>query len=97
MPTPKLRIFNDGTSLSDHETSLPAHRACSVAQVPVALGDVLPLLMHAARSNRLWLDDFGDETVEISQDLYEVLLAYKPIAEQTGHLVESKTHRRRAS
>ncbi len=38
---------------------------------------VLPLLIDAVRSNRQWLNDFSDDTVEISADLYQVLLAYK--------------------
>ncbi len=76
MPTPKLRIFNDDSSSSEF-------RACSVTQVPVALGDVLPLLLHAMQTDRVWLNDFADETIEISQDLYEILLAYKQIADST--------------
>jgi hypothetical protein len=35
------------------------------------------LLMDAAEKNRLWLNDFADETVQIDADLYEVLLAYE--------------------
>lgn len=45
--------------------------------VTVPLGDVLPLLAEAVRSNRTWLGDFADDELTISMDLYEVLLAYQ--------------------
>jgi hypothetical protein len=45
--------------------------------VRVTAGETLALLLHAARNDRAWLNDFVDETIEISQDMYEVLLAYK--------------------
>lgn len=48
--------------------------------IRVAAGETLALLLHAARTNRAWLNDFAEETIEISQDMYEVLLAYKRIA-----------------
>jgi len=41
------------------------------------LTEVLPLLADAVRSNRTWLRDFADDEVNISMDLYEVLLAYQ--------------------
>lgn len=75
MPTPHLRVFNHNAADSTPPT-------CAAPLVPVSLMDVLPLLLHAAHTQRMWLDDFADETLEISQDLYEVLLAYKPIVEQ---------------
>ena len=48
-------------------------------RVAVSMQQVLPLLVDAVRSNRNWLSDFSDETVEISTDLYQVLLAYKEL------------------
>jgi hypothetical protein len=45
--------------------------------VTVPLGEVLPLLADAVRSNRTWLGDFRDDEVTVSMDLYEVLLAYQ--------------------
>jgi hypothetical protein len=56
----------------------PHHFAeCEAESVTVSAGDILPLLIDAAQSNRAWLEDFQDESLEISQELYEVLLAYK--------------------
>jgi hypothetical protein len=46
-------------------------------QVTLPLGEVLPLLLDAARSQRAWVDDFADDNISISSDLYEVLLAYQ--------------------
>jgi hypothetical protein len=45
--------------------------------VNVPLMEILPLLSDAVRSDRTWLRDFADDEVNISMDLYEVLLAYQ--------------------
>ena len=45
--------------------------------VTVPLKDVLPLLVEAVRTRRPWLEDFSDDELTISSDLYEVLLAYQ--------------------
>ena len=45
--------------------------------VSLPLGDVLPLLADAVRSQRTWLRDFEDDEITISADLYQVLLAYQ--------------------
>jgi hypothetical protein len=46
-------------------------------QVTVPLGEVLPMLADAVRSDRTWLRDFQQEEITISMDLYEVILAYQ--------------------
>jgi hypothetical protein len=63
-----LRVFptTDATSVDLHEK-----------RVPVSLGDLLPLLALAQRRNYVWLQDFLDDEVMISQDLYEVLQAFR--------------------
>ena len=48
-----------------------------VIQVKAPLAKVLPLLADAFNSQRTWLEDFEDDEVAISADLYEVLLAYQ--------------------
>ncbi len=45
--------------------------------VHVRLGDLLPLVALAARHNYLWLQDFLDDEVAITSDLYEVLRAFR--------------------
>jgi hypothetical protein len=58
----------------------PEHHAAPAKnrdEVTVSLGEVLPLLADAILSNRTWLDDFEDDDITLSSDLYEVLLAYR--------------------
>lgn len=45
--------------------------------VTVPLKDVMPTLAEAARCNRGWIQDFADDQVTISTDLFEVILAYR--------------------
>jgi len=45
--------------------------------VTVSLGEIVPLLADAVRSERTWLRDFQHDEVTISTDLYEVILAYQ--------------------
>jgi hypothetical protein len=47
------------------------------ATVHVRLGDLLPLIALADRHNYLWLQDFLDDEVAITDDLYEVLCAFR--------------------
>jgi hypothetical protein len=46
-------------------------------KVTVPLAEVLPLLADAVQSQRTWLQDFEEDEVTISMDLYEVILAYQ--------------------
>lgn len=45
--------------------------------VRVSLADLLPLVALAHRENYAWLQDFLDDEVRISEDLYEVLQAFR--------------------
>jgi hypothetical protein len=45
--------------------------------VKVVLADLLPLVALAHRKNYLWLQDFLDDEVRISADLFEVLEAFR--------------------
>jgi hypothetical protein len=45
--------------------------------VPVSLADLLPLVALAHRNNYAWLQDFLDDEVRISEDLYQVLQAFR--------------------
>ncbi len=45
--------------------------------VRVSLRDMLPLVALAQRRNYLWLQDFLDDEVCITPDLYEVLRAFR--------------------
>jgi hypothetical protein len=45
--------------------------------VRVSLGELLPLIAVAQRKNYLWLQDFLEDEVCITPDLYEVLRAFR--------------------
>jgi hypothetical protein len=45
--------------------------------VRVKLADLLPLVAVADRMNFVWLRDFLDDEVAVSEDLYEVMQAFR--------------------
>ena len=45
--------------------------------VHVRLGDLLPIVAVAERMNYVWLKDFLDDEVAVSEDLYEVMQAFR--------------------
>ena len=53
------------------------HSLVSRHEVTVSVGEVLPLLADAVLSDRTWLRDFSHDTITLSSDLYEVLMAYR--------------------
>ena len=58
----------------------PEQAPCRELPAPVVgvrLGDLLPLVALAQRHNYLWLQDFLDDEVRITADLYEVLRAFR--------------------
>jgi len=55
----------------DEDTQAPP------ATIRVRLADLLPLVALAYRQNYLWLQDFLDDEVVITEDLYEVLRAFR--------------------
>ena len=69
-----LRIYR-----GPHEDACqpPDHTAVSTHCVQVQLREILPLLADAYNSQRMWLHDFDHETVTLSADLHDVLLAYQ--------------------
>ncbi len=64
-----LRVYP--SSQEDGYGALPA------PTVRVTLGDLLPLVALAQRHNYLWLRDFLDDEVRITEDLYDVLQAFR--------------------
>ena len=44
--------------------------------IRISLGDLLPLLAIAKKHNYLWLQDFIDDEVTVTSDLYEILRAF---------------------
>lgn len=46
-------------------------------RLTVRLSQIYPALLDALQHQRAFLSDFDDETIEVSEDLYDVLLAYQ--------------------
>ena len=65
----RLRVYPPERDVDDTPVQEPA--------LHVRLGDLLPLVALAARHNYLWLQDFLDDEVVITPDLYEVLRAFR--------------------
>jgi hypothetical protein len=73
-----FRTASPQHSASQHRRERELDRICGVNQpksVAIPLATMVPLLMEASENNRVWLQDFQDETVRIDSDLYEVLMA----------------------
>ena len=68
-----LRVYygpeNDVVSTVEPQTSNNS--------VTVPLAEILPMLADAVNNHRTWLSDFADDEVSISNDLYEIILAYQ--------------------
>ena len=63
-----LRVFPEPLTLACQDRTEPSIR--------VRLGDLLPLIAVAKRNNYLWLQDFIDDEVAVTSDLYDVLQAF---------------------
>jgi hypothetical protein len=75
MATAQLRVFPRPEEETGHETESPG--------IPIRLADLYPLLAHAFRDNYSWLQDFEQDKVLVTSDLYEVVRAfsnYRPSA-----------------
>jgi hypothetical protein len=68
MATAHLRVFprpEDEPQVAEHT---PA--------VPIRLVDLYPLLAQAYRDNYVWLRDFEEDQLLVSNDLFEVVRAF---------------------
>ena len=72
MPQNRLRVYYGPEESVAGPATIPLRES-----VQLTLGEVLPLLVEAAKSRRAWVDDFANDEITISSDLYEVLLAYQ--------------------
>ncbi len=50
--------------------------ANSEPKMTVKLADMMRIIADASRFRRTWLNDFEDDEIEISADLYDVISAY---------------------
>jgi hypothetical protein len=63
----RLRVFPEPVELFEEQPE---------PSVRVRLGDLLPLIALAKKHNYLWLQDFIDDEVTVTSDLYEVIRAF---------------------
>jgi hypothetical protein len=75
MATPRLRIFPRPQDEPEVDPTSPG--------IPIRLSDLYPLLAQAYRDNFVWLRDFEEDELLVSNDLFEVVRAfsdYRPSA-----------------
>lgn len=81
MVTSHLKIYNGPSEGQAHTLGKnSAGESC----ITVSLGEILPLLVDAACSQRTWLGDFENDDVTIPTDLFEVLMAYQHFHRPAG-------------
>lgn len=68
----QLRLYTAPFSLDDDETQDPTVR--------IRLADLLPILALAKKNNYLWLQDFLDDQITVTPDLYDVLRSFSAVA-----------------
>ena len=68
---PRLKVYNALDDLDSDFTPEP--------NVRVRLGDLLPLVAMAHQRNFIWLKDFLDDAVAVTDDLYEVLQSFRAV------------------
>jgi hypothetical protein len=68
---PHLRLFRGVEDDTVDVLDMPA------PEVRVRLGDLLPLVAMAQRMNFIWLKDFLDDEVRITEDLHQVLQSFR--------------------
>ena len=52
------------------------HEDANTPFIPIQLSDLYPLLAQAYRDNYVWLHDFENDRLMVSNDLYEVIRAF---------------------
>lgn len=68
MATARLRVFPHPEAEMRHDPHAPSVR--------IRLADLYPLLAQAYRDNYVWLRDFEDDPILVSQDLSEIVRAF---------------------
>jgi len=60
------------TYLGETETALPV-----MPQLSVRFAEIQALLTDAIHQDCSWLSDFADDNIQLTPDLYDVLMAYR--------------------
>ncbi len=69
---PAPEEFNETEHLEDQDSTM-----FSTSTVHIRLGDLLPLLSVAQSKRLSWIQPFMDEEVGISDDLHDMLMAFR--------------------
>jgi hypothetical protein len=69
---PHLRLFPGSDEEVEGLDLLP-----SSPTVRIRLRDLLPLVAMAQKNHFIWLKDFLDDEIRISDDLHDVLMAFR--------------------
>lgn len=77
MRTTSLRIYRGPEESEAAEAAPTARMSADNQSVTAKASHLMPLLADAVLSQRTWLEDFADDEVTVSADLYEVLMAYQ--------------------
>ena len=72
MATCHLRLFPH-----TEEEALPSPD--QEATVSVRVKDLFPILRQALKANHIWLRDFQDDEVRVTQDFYDVIRAFSSL------------------
>jgi hypothetical protein len=64
----QLRLYSHSAETDPEDLQDPAIR--------IRLGDLLPLLAFAKKNNYLWLQDFLEDQVTVTPDLYDVIRSF---------------------
>lgn len=69
---PRLRLYT-----GDDEVEIFKPVAAPPPPVHIRLRDLIPLVAMAQKNHFIWLKDFLDDEVSISDDLHDVLMAFR--------------------
>ena len=72
MATCHLRVF-------PHNEEEAPRIAEQEATVPVRVSELVSVLRQAIKSNYVWLRDFQDDEVRVTQDFYDVIRAFSSL------------------
>jgi hypothetical protein len=67
----QLRVYAAPEEWEQDQTQDPSVR--------ISLADLLPLLAVAKKNNYLWLQDFLNDAVTVTPDLYDVLRSFRAV------------------
>jgi hypothetical protein len=70
---PHLRLFPSPDNAWDEDEI--EHKA--KPSIRIRLGDLLPLVAMAQQNHFIWLKDFLDDEISISDDLHDVIMAFR--------------------